>query len=191
MKRIILIISCLLVAFALRAEGLKLPHFVGSNMVLQQNTDANIWGWADAGSRVKVSVGWSKTKYTATAGDDGFWKVAVATPAASFTPYTVTISSGKDKVSLENVLIGEVWLCSGQSNMEMPMAGWNFQPIEDGAEEIRESNHYPFVRMISLERNESTELKDDCNGTWRCAGSEFTPASAQLHTSLANTLHTS
>ena len=79
MKRIILIISCLLVAFALRADGLKLPHFMGSDMVLQQNTDANIWGWADAGSRVKVSVGWSKTKYTATAGDDGFWKVAVAT----------------------------------------------------------------------------------------------------------------
>lgn len=175
MKRIIVIISCLLAAFALRAEGLKLPHFMGSNMVLQQNTDANIWGWADAGAKVKVSVGWSKAKYTATAGDDGFWKVAVATPAASFTPYTVSISSGKDKISLENVLIGEVWLCSGQSNMEMPMAGWTFQPIENGAEEIRESNRYPFVRMIYLERSESTELKNDCNGTWRCAGSEFTP----------------
>ena len=175
MKRIILIFSCLLVAFALRAEGLKLPHFMGSDMVLQQNTNANIWGWADAGSRVKVSVGWSKTKYTATAGDDGFWKVAVATPAASYTPYTVTISCGKDKVSLDNVLIGEVWLCSGQSNMEMPMAGWSFQPVEDGAEEIRESNRYPFVRMIYLERSESPEPKEDCNGTWRCAGGEFAP----------------
>lgn len=175
MKRIILVLICLLTGISLWAEGLRLPHCIGSDMVLQQNADANIWGWADAGARVKVSVGWNKTKYTATAGEDGFWKVAVATPAASFTPYTVTIASGKESLTLENVLIGEVWLCSGQSNMEMPMAGWSIQPIENGAEEIRESNHYPFVRMIYMERTESPQPQQDCNGTWRCAGSEFTP----------------
>lgn len=172
MKRIILIFSCLLAFTLARAEGLRLPHFMGSDMVLQQNTDANIWGWADAGAKVKVSVGWSKARYTATAGEDGFWKVAVATPAASFTPYTVTISSGKEKINLDNVLIGEVWVCSGQSNMEMPMGGWNFQPIENGAEAMRESNHFSHVRMIYLERTASTETKEDCNGTWKCAGSE-------------------
>ena len=175
MKRIILIFSCLLAAMVARAEGLKLPHFISSDMVLQQNTDANIWGWADAGAKVKVSVGWSKAKYTATAGDNGFWKVAVATPAASFTPYTVTISCGKEKIELTDVLIGEVWLCSGQSNMEMPLGGWDKQPIEGGPEAIRESHRYPHIRMIYLERAVSTELQEDCNGTWWRGGSENVP----------------
>ena len=95
MKRIILIISCLLAFLAARADGLRMPGFFSDNMVLQQKADANIWGWADAGATVKVKVSWSKAAYKAVAGEDGFWKVAVATPEASFTPQTVTVTCGK------------------------------------------------------------------------------------------------
>ena len=78
MKRIILIISCLLAFSFARADGLRTPGIFSDNMVLQQNTDANIWGWADAGAKVKVKVSWSKKSYSVKAGDDGFWKVPAA-----------------------------------------------------------------------------------------------------------------
>ena len=166
MKRIILIFSCLLAFAYAKADGLRMPGFFGDNMVLQQNADANIWGWADAGAKVKVAVSWSKAKYTATAGDDGFWKVSVATPAATFDPQTVTITSGKEKVSLDNLLIGEVWLCSGQSNMEMPMGGWRFQPIENGGEDMRSARHHPGLRMVMIKKATSDQKQSDAQGEW-------------------------
>ena len=101
MKRIILIISCLLAFMVARADGLRMPAFFGDNMVLQQNAEANIWGWADAGAKIKVKASWGSARYSTTAGEDGFWKVAVTTPPASFTPQTVTISCGKEKLTEE------------------------------------------------------------------------------------------
>ena len=166
MKRIILIISCLLAFSFARADGLRTPGFFGDNMVLQQNADANIWGWADAGSKVKVKVSWNKKCYSVKAGDDGFWKVAVATPAASFDPQTVIISCGKEKIDLNNVLIGEVWLCSGQSNMEMPMGGWRFQPIENGGQDMREARHDPGLRMVMIKKAVSETTMEDAAGDW-------------------------
>ena len=156
----------MLLAFAAGAQGLRMPKFFGDNMVLQQNADANIWGWADAGAKVKVQVSWSKTAYKAVAGEDGFWKVAVATPAASFTPQTVTVTSGKEKITLGNLLIGEVWLCSGQSNMEMPLGGWAYQPIEGGAEAMREAHRYKGLRMAFMPKATSAKPEEDIECKW-------------------------
>ncbi|MBO4557844.1 MAG: sialate O-acetylesterase [Bacteroidales bacterium] len=166
MKKTLVFVLCLFAAIALRAEGLRLPDVMSSDMVLQQNTDANIWCWADAGAKVKVKVSWNKKSYSAQAGEDGFWKVAVATPAASFDPQTVTISSGKEKLVLENVLIGEVWLCSGQSNMEMPMGGWRFQPIENGGEDMRDARHYPGLRLVMIKKATSETVREEVAGQW-------------------------
>ncbi len=87
---------------------------------------ARLWGWADPGRTVTVIPSWSGGKvYKAKAdGKTGRWEVSVATPAASFTPQSVSFDDGKVPAKIDNVLIGEVWFCSGQSNMEMPLRGF-------------------------------------------------------------------
>lgn len=97
-----------------------LPAIFTDNMVLQQQSDVKIWGRAKPGKAVKVTTSWDGKTYAATAAASGGWEVRVSTPVAGG-PYTVTVSDGKP-VELKNVLIGEVWLCSGQSNMEMRVA---------------------------------------------------------------------
>ena len=100
----------------------QLPALLQDNMVLQQQTEANLWGKTDPQKKVTVTTSWNKEKYTTQADENGAWKVAVSTPVAGG-PYSITISDG-DKIELNNVMIGEVWICSGQSNMQMPVAGF-------------------------------------------------------------------
>jgi sialate O-acetylesterase len=116
----------ILLPFFAKAE-IRLPYFFSDNMVLQQKTDAAIWGWAKPGSTVQIITSWNKKKYSTTTNAEGKWKTKIATPAAGG-PYEVTISDG-NPVTIKNILIGEVWLCSGQSNMEMAMKGFRDQPI--------------------------------------------------------------
>ena len=147
-------------------SGLRIPFVIRDNMVLQQNTAANIWGWADQGSTVSVAVSWSDKTYSVSAGYDGLWKVAVATPAATFSPQWMTVTCGSDTVTIEDILIGEVWLCSGQSNMEMPLAGLPGQPIENSAEYIQEAYLYPEVRMFTAKKTSSVDKQDNVYGQW-------------------------
>ena len=158
---------------------LRMPRIFRDNMVLQQKTDANIWGWAEAGSTVKVSVSWSPYQYKTVAGQDGFWILSVTTPMASFTPQWVEISCGGDSLLLENILIGEVWLCSGQSNMDMPMAGWSGQPVENSEEDMLEARHYPGLRMLMIQKETATSPKEDARGEWwTTQGNEISKFSA-------------
>ena len=150
-------------------SGLLIPYALRDNMVLQQNTGANIWGWADPGSVIKVSTSWNASLYRATAGDDGLWKVTVATPAASLSPQWVNITCGGQSFTLENILIGEVWLCSGQSNMEMPVSGWQDQPVEGSAEAIQDAFLYPEVRMFMAQKTASAVKQRDVQGRWHPA----------------------
>ena len=120
----ILAIACMLAAICVSAQetpqGLKLPSVVSDNMVIQQNATTNIWGWAKPKAKVSVSADWlADAKPTVVKADkEGFWIVPLQTPAASFVPHTITITAGKESRTLKNVLVGDVWLCSGQSNME-------------------------------------------------------------------------
>lgn len=103
-------------------KSLEIPSAIGDNMVLQQNSTVNIWGYAKPKSKVSVACDWIAGKPTTVKADaEGVWIVPVAVPAASFNPHTVTIKSGKQVVTLKNILFGEVWLCAGQSNMEWPV----------------------------------------------------------------------
>ena len=106
-----------------KPTSLTLPSVVGSNMVLQHDATVNIWGWAKPKSTVKINPSWLNLKkpLKAKADADGFWILPVQTQAASFDPHTITISCKKEVKVLENVVFGEVWLCSGQSNMEWPI----------------------------------------------------------------------
>jgi len=116
---------------------------VGDHMVLQQQTDVRLWGWTDhAGATLTLRTSWDKTKYKTTADANGRWEFVIATPQASFEPQQVTISEGKEKHVLTDVLIGEVWLASGQSNMEMPLHGFASCPVENSAQHIVESIRY-------------------------------------------------
>lgn len=123
----------LLASLAARAE-VKLPRFFSDGMVLQQQSACNLWGTARAEKHLKVKTSWDGKTYTTTVGQDGKWQLQVNTPVAGG-PYTITFDDG-DKTQLQNILIGEVWICSGQSNMEMPMKGFKGQPVAGATEEI-------------------------------------------------------
>ncbi len=157
-------------AFPLFAE-IKLPAIFGSNMVLQQQTDVAIWGVAEKNATVKVTSSWNDKKYETKTADDGRFKLKISTPKAGG-PYSVTISDGK-ALTLENVLIGEVWVCSGQSNMQMPVKGNVNQPIIGSMEAILSSPN-PNMRFFSTARTASLTPLDDFNGKWDICERETT-----------------
>ena len=162
------LIFTLFSALCLNASAaIKLPALFCDNMVLQQQSDVNIWGTADAGKTVTITASWDKkAKFSAKAGNDGKWKIAVKTPQAGG-PYSVTISDGQS-VTLNNVLVGEVWLCAGQSNMEMPMKGFKCQPVENGNRDAVLSTN-PNMRLFTVKRSSSLTPKDDVVGSWLMA----------------------
>ena len=170
MKRIgLLVLYVMLAALPVRG-AVRLPAVIGDNMVLQQQTDAAIWGWADPGKTVTVNTSWgvsAKTKADA----EGKWLVKVATPAASFEKRTITISDGKP-VQVKNVLIGEVWFCSGQSNMQMMVQGGRDCPIEHSQQIIVESAQYPDIRLFQVDIAGGLQPKDDVPAEWKEASPE-------------------
>ncbi|MDE5890178.1 MAG: 9-O-acetylesterase, partial [Bacteroidales bacterium] len=99
----------------------KMPAMFSDNMVLQRETSAPMWGTSDKGKTVKVKTSWDGRIYRACVQPDGRWSLSVETPKAGG-PYIITVDDG-DRTVFSNVMIGEVWLCSGQSNMEMPLNG--------------------------------------------------------------------
>ncbi len=167
MKKLFQFIAiCFLLLFAevdLLAQ-LSLPSIFGDNMVLQQQTNAAIWGNATANATVSVRTSWNNRTVTTRADREGLWKLKVPTPAAGG-PYTITISDGKP-VTLRNVMIGEVWICSGQSNMEMPMKGYRNQPITGSNEYIATSTNNS-IRLITVPRITSLAPLDDFTGSWK------------------------
>lgn len=148
MKKFILTALAVLAAFSAGAKVELTPLFT-DNMVFQQNTQAPVWGKAAPGATVKVTPSWNNKTYTATATADGRWEVRIPTPKGSFKKYTLTISDGTP-VTLQNVLVGEVWLASGQSNMQMPMESW--RAIRTNQDDINNAADYANLRVIQVSR---------------------------------------
>lgn len=146
----------------LQAE-IRLPSLFSDNMVLQQQTDAAIWGWAEAGAKVMLKTSWDGLQYETRSDNDGKWKIKVKTPVAGG-PYQIKISDGHER-TISNVLIGEVWLCSGQSNMEMPMKGYLGQPVLGSNQAILKSKNIN-IRFITVPRGSAAEIQDDFEGSW-------------------------
>jgi sialate O-acetylesterase len=138
-----------------------LPAVIGSHMVLQQKSDAPLWGWAKPGEKIVIKTSWNGQSVSATTGTDGKWAAKVKTPDAGG-PYSIEIS-GKNKVLLEDILIGEVWLCSGQSNMEMPIKGWG---KITGADEAVAAANNPTMRLFTVKKATSFMPVDTCSGEW-------------------------
>lgn len=155
---------------ALHAE-IRLPAFFSDNMVLQQQCQANFWGWAQADQSLKIKTSWDNATYKVQADEQGAWKVQLQTPSAGG-PYTISVSAGKEQLKLENVLIGEVWFCAGQSNMEQPMKGYPAQSITNGTRDILLSGDQQ-LRLLTTKRKVSFTALDDVTATW----AEATPES--------------
>lgn len=173
MKRLIMTVAAACLCWGASA-AIVLPKVLGSNMVLQQQSEVNLWGKADANAKVTVEVSWSGDKVQTHSDAEGRWAVKVATPAASFNPQTITISDG-ESLTLENILIGDVWVCSGQSNMEMPVKGFGNQPVENSLEYImRGGEEASRIRMFTVQRSRSydKDMEDCAGGEWQCASPE-------------------
>ena len=157
---LLIVISMLAAASAFRAaaEVQMCPLFT-DNMVFQQKSQAPVWGTAEPGSTVTVKTSWNKAVYTAEVGNDGRWMVKVHTPKAGG-PYTMTITeSGSEPLTISNILIGEVWLCSGQSNMEQPVSG-SWCPVRNHEQEVKDAD-YPKIRLLGVQRTTATVPRDD------------------------------
>ena len=126
---------------------IQLPPMFSDGMVLQQQSEAPIWGKAIPNKDVKVITSWDGKNYTIKSATDGSWSLKVQTPKAGG-PYSITISDGKP-IKLNDVLIGEVWICSGQSNMEMPLEGWG--KVQNYKQEIQTAD-YPNIRLLQVEK---------------------------------------
>lgn len=154
MKRILSAAFAVLVSVSLNAQVELTPLFT-DNMVFQQNCQAPVWGKAAPGAKVSVTPSWNGKTYRATAGADGKWSVKMDTPKGSFKKYSVTISDG-EPVVLQNVLVGEVWLASGQSNMQMPVESW--RAVRINQEDINNAAQFSGLRLLQVSR--ATGMKE-------------------------------
>jgi sialate O-acetylesterase len=155
-------------------EGLRLPALFSDHMVLQQESTVPIWGWARPGAEVAVSVPWSAEPVRGTAAADGRFRLQFTTPKADGVSFTLGVRSGQGQRELNDVVLGEVWLCSGQSNMEWPLADQGgYGGVVDQEQELAAAER-PALRLFTVRRKIAFAAETDCKGQWaRC-----TPASA-------------
>ena len=164
----LLLFFLVLVSF-LNAE-IKVASILGDNMVLQRNTEIKLWGKASPKQKLIITTGWNKVITTITCSEKGDWLVKVKTTEAGG-PYSINIKSGRESVVLRNILLGEVWLCSGQSNMEMPVTGMMSQPVNGSNDALVESANTE-IRLFSVKKNAIATPQDTCYGSWSEASAE-------------------
>ena len=157
MKKIFSFVCIIFIAKSAQAN-VRLPAIIGSHMVLQQKSKITIWGWADPAEKIKIRVGWDTVLYSATGSSAAKWKVQLATPVAGG-PYTISIEAN-NKILLEDVMIGEVWVCSGQSNMQMSV-NWGL-PYQD---EVAKATNTK-IRFFHIPRTTSEYPQEDVKAKW-------------------------
>lgn len=138
-------------------------------MVLQQNTEAKIWGTASANAQITVIPSWNGRSYKAKADSQGKWEVMIQTPKGSYRAYDITVKGDGSSIRIKDVLVGEVWLASGQSNMEMPMRGFFNCPVEDAQEYICAPAAKEKIRMFTVPLKQSYEPLSEVDSRWESA----------------------
>lgn len=154
-----LIVAVLLVVPLTLQAQLRLPALFGDNMVFQRNTQAPVWGWAYPGAEVSIQASWDQEEVKVRASNMGRWTASLRTPDAGG-PYTVTITSGSE-ITLDNVMVGEVWICSGQSNME-----WSMTASADGRDDIAGAD-VPGVRLFHVPKAGAEHPQSIGEGSWK------------------------
>ncbi len=166
MKRIVIILVLTFSILYSYSSNLKLPAIIGSHMVLQQQSSVSVWGWAKPGTNVSVKASWERKPSQTMVNDQGKWKLKLVTPVAGG-PYEITIKSDTT-ILLEDILIGEVWICSGQSNMQMPLLGIPSQPVNGSNDYIARGNNKN-IRLFTVKRELKITPQEDCEGAWKVA----------------------
>lgn len=163
MKNALFILAFLLFAIPCKSE-VKLPAIFTDNMVLQRDKPLKIWGWADKNE--KITVQFNGQVQTTKAGKDGNWSIQFDAMPVMAQPLTMEVE-GKNKITLENLLIGDVWVCSGQSNMQWTLSGLQVGEYEAGTAD------YANMRMFTVSREMALSKQDDLNGSgWKVASGE-------------------
>ncbi len=155
-------------------DNFRLPSIINDNMVLQQNSNVPLWGCAARGQEIIITASWNREKISVITDRNGKWDITLNTPAAGG-PYRIRFQDEEGlNITLRNVKIGEVWLCSGQSNMEMPLRGWmeSNQPVLLSEESIAEAD-YPDISLFTVKRNTSDIPLDDVVGKWEICKPEL------------------
>lgn len=166
MKKNLMTLAALFLFSLGTTAKVKLPHILSDNMIIQQNTEVQFWGWDKPGANVKVSTSWTADKYTTKTDKDGKWFIKVKTPTASYTPLSITFNDGEE-TTINNILAGEVWVCAGQSNMEMPVRGFGNCPVEGYNQAVLEANQYKGIHYVKIPSVMSTHPLDDANCEWK------------------------
>lgn len=160
---------------------IELPDIIGDGMILQRNSKVQLWGKANANTAVVVRTSWSKRTWQTHSQGDGNWSIWINTPRGSYTPQQIEISDDTS-LKLNNILIGEVWLCSGQSNMEMPLRGYPNSPVAGGNEAIATSSRWRNkIHFALIPWAEALVPQEKCKGKWK----ESEPANAQWFSAIA------
>ena len=169
MKKILFIIS--LFVFGCKSNtssNLSLNNLFSDHMVLQQDTIVNIWGKAIKGSKISINTSWGEKAFTST-NESGDWLVQIQTPKFDNKSHKVTVRSSDESIEIKDILLGEVWLASGQSNMEMPMKGFKYARVHElieGADEEISNANFPGIRMFTVKRIIAYTPQDNVEGEW-------------------------
>lgn len=163
MKKCLLPVFLLVLCAASYAD-VRLPAVLASNMVLQQQSNVKLWGWCSPNEKIVITTSWNNKTDTVRGTNNANWQVTVKTPAAGG-PYSITFK-GNNTITLENVLIGEVWVCSGQSNME-----WSYrQKLQDIVDELPACANNN-IRFFYIPKTTATHPQDDCTANWTACDS--------------------
>lgn len=178
MKTSVLLFSgmlCLWPLCGLQAK-VTLPSLISSHMIVQQRSEVTLWGQTSRShQQVTVSASWSKDAVRTCRSDaGGRFSLTMSTPAAGYTPYTITFDDG-EKTVVSDVLAGEVWLASGQSNMEMPLKGYDNCPVEGNIDDILNAGSYKGIRFFAVPKAQNYEPQEACGGSWKPSSVENTP----------------
>jgi sialate O-acetylesterase len=163
-RRLALAAAAELLVLGAASADVKLPAVIGEHMVLQQNRSVALWGFADPNETVRVKADWRNEEIETKADAYGRWKVMLETPAAGG-PHELHVAA-RNEIVLRDVLVGEVWLCSGQSNMEMPIAEQeSYSGVADWREELKRADH-PKIRLFNVQNTIAAAPALDCQGRW-------------------------
>ena len=170
---ILMVLAIFFVSSSCLAD-IKLPAIFSDGMVLQQQTSVALWGWASPGEKITIQTSWIDWPQTAVTGSDGKFNVMLRTPKASMNSNSLTIA-GNNSITLKEVLIGEVWVASGQSNM-----GFSLKSDASAKTEIPQAN-FPNIRYFYVERQYGLQAFNDAPGSfWKKTTPETAPNFSNL-----------
>ena len=166
-QMMLLAVAIVAAAAACAQPILRLPSIIGDHMVLQADSEVRIWGWADPKTEVMVIPSWGSDTVRVKSGGDTRWEAKVRTPLAGDTAHSITVRTKRAEIEVKDILVGQVWLCGGQSNMQWSAA----RGVADMKEELDKPMN-PQLRLFTVVNNSSPWCQEDCIGEWKVCDRE-------------------